>query len=261
MKKLLSIAIFCSLLFTGSNSIAQVGIGTTAPDANAQLDISSTNKGLLIPRMTEAARVGMGTTATNGLLVYQTDVVTGFYFRQNGAWIRLNTSASAIIPYASGNPVSMTTYQALSILPSFVGFGSSAQGLTRAFETINLGEMASSHLAFSVPRAGMIESISAYFSNLSALSERGQFLLTAQLYGSDTPNDVFTAIESAKVTLTLPGVLLAGSTFSGSVTGLNVPVNANTRLLMVYTARLLYPSFDVVTVSGYASGGVAIGGQ
>lgn len=260
MKNLLSIAIFI-LLFTGRNMMAQVGIGTTTPDANAQLDISSPDKGLLIPRMTEASRVGMGTTATNGLLVYQTDVATGFYFRQNGAWIRLNTSASAIIPYASGNPVSMTTYQALSLLPSFVGFGSSAQGLTRAFATIDLKEMASSHLAFSVPRAGMIESISAYFSNLSALSERGQILLTAQLYGSDTPNDVFTAIAGAKVTLTLPGALLVGSTFSGSATGLNIPVNANTRLLMVYTVRQTDPGFSIVTVSGYASGGVAIGGQ
>jgi hypothetical protein len=35
---------------------AQVGIGTITPDGSAQLEISSPNKGLLIPRVLEAAR-------------------------------------------------------------------------------------------------------------------------------------------------------------------------------------------------------------
>jgi hypothetical protein len=33
---------------------AQVGVGTTTPDASAVLDVSSTDKGLLLPRMTTA---------------------------------------------------------------------------------------------------------------------------------------------------------------------------------------------------------------
>lgn len=75
---------------------AQFGIGTTTPDKSAALDISSTDKGILIPRMTEAQRVlisgtGGGNPAT-GLLVYQTDGVSGFYFYNGAAWISLNNT-------------------------------------------------------------------------------------------------------------------------------------------------------------------------
>ena len=182
--------------------MAQVGIGTTTPDANAQLDISSTNKGLLIPRMTEAARVGMGTTATNGLLVYQTDVSTGFYFRQNNAWVKLpNTPASNIIPYASGGPVYIQNGN-----PAFVGFGSSA-----AFDYINFSDASIDltgtnqpyiNFAFSMPRAGIIESISAYFSATQTSYNFGA-IITAQLYSSTAPNNVFTPIPGALVILDL----------------------------------------------------------
>jgi len=48
-----------------------VGIGTDTPDGNAILDISSTNKGVLFPRMTTVQRTGM--TTTEGLVVYDTD--------------------------------------------------------------------------------------------------------------------------------------------------------------------------------------------
>ncbi|MES2773138.1 MAG: hypothetical protein V4722_03085 [Bacteroidota bacterium] len=65
--------------------IAQnVGIGTTAPNASAQLDIASNNKGLLIPRMTSSNRVGISSPA-NGLLVYDT-TTNRIYQYQNGLW-------------------------------------------------------------------------------------------------------------------------------------------------------------------------------
>jgi hypothetical protein len=40
-------------LFSKQYSIAQVGIGTVNPDVTSILDIQSSNKGLLIPRMTK----------------------------------------------------------------------------------------------------------------------------------------------------------------------------------------------------------------
>lgn len=56
---------------------AQVAINSTGapPAANALLDISSTNKGLLIPRMTRAQRMAIAAPPV-GLMVYQTDSVT-----------------------------------------------------------------------------------------------------------------------------------------------------------------------------------------
>ena len=56
-----------------------VGIGTTAPAASAQLDITSTARGFLPPRMTEAQRDAISSPAT-GLLVYNTtDNTLDFY--------------------------------------------------------------------------------------------------------------------------------------------------------------------------------------
>lgn len=72
------------------------GIGTTAPAPTSLLDLYSTDKGLLIPRMTGAQRTAIITPA-NGLLVYQTDTYNfntpGFYVFESGgsggSWKRL----------------------------------------------------------------------------------------------------------------------------------------------------------------------------
>ena len=66
---------------------AQVGIGTTSPDASAVLDIqsSSNDKGILIPRMTQAQRNAISSPAT-GLMIFQTDGNVGFYFYDGSSW-------------------------------------------------------------------------------------------------------------------------------------------------------------------------------
>ena len=55
-----------------------VGIGTTPPDASAALDVSSTSKGLLPPRMTQTQRTAIVSPAP-GLVVYQTDGSPALY--------------------------------------------------------------------------------------------------------------------------------------------------------------------------------------
>jgi hypothetical protein len=69
-----------------------VGIGTTTPNASAQLDVVSTTKGLLIPRMTGSQRNAIASPVA-GLLVYQTNTtiippfsVTGFYVHNGTEW-------------------------------------------------------------------------------------------------------------------------------------------------------------------------------
>lgn len=60
-----------SSLFTLSHSNQNIGIGTTSPNASALLDVSSTTKGFLPPRMTNAQMVAIATPAA-GLVVYDT---------------------------------------------------------------------------------------------------------------------------------------------------------------------------------------------
>ena len=67
-------------------TFAQIGIGTTTPDASSALEINSTNKGLLIPRMTTVEMNAIVSPAV-GLLVYDTD--TKLIWSYNGsAWVK-----------------------------------------------------------------------------------------------------------------------------------------------------------------------------
>lgn len=86
-KKVKHFAVLIGLL-SAFGAKAQVGIGTNVPDASAQLEILSTSKGLLIPRMSLLQRNDINNPA-NGLLVYQTNSSPGFYFYNNGQWQRL----------------------------------------------------------------------------------------------------------------------------------------------------------------------------
>lgn len=71
--------IACLLMAWQASTFAQVGIGTTNPNPSAAVDITSTDKGLLIPQMTAAQRTAITNPAT-GLLVIQTDGAAGFYY-------------------------------------------------------------------------------------------------------------------------------------------------------------------------------------
>jgi BclB C-terminal domain-containing protein len=145
---------------------------------------------------------------------------------------------------------------------SLVGFGSVAT-TTPVAGTIDLTGGASINLneAFSVPRDGTITSISAYFSLTSPLTLVGSTItITAQLYQSTMPNNTFTPVAGATVTLapSLTGVLSLGTISSGIVTGLSIPVTAETRLLLVYSASVTAGIDMATTIQGYMSGGLSI---
>lgn len=88
MKTNMLISLLISVFIDVERSLAQVGIGTISPDPSAKLDITATDKGLLIPRMTEAQRTAISSPAT-GLLVYQMDGTPGFQYYTGSAWVRL----------------------------------------------------------------------------------------------------------------------------------------------------------------------------
>ncbi len=99
--KSFSLLCFCALFCF--RSFAQVGIGTTTPDASAALDVTATTKGFLPPRVllsstTVAAPV---TSPVEGLIVYNTattgNVTPGLYVwnSANLMWDRINTTRSA----------------------------------------------------------------------------------------------------------------------------------------------------------------------
>jgi hypothetical protein len=85
MKK---ITVLVLMLFTALG-YAQVGINTNTPDASSALEIESTAGGILIPRMTEIQRDAIVSPAS-GLMIYQTDEVSGFYFYNGTGWTKID---------------------------------------------------------------------------------------------------------------------------------------------------------------------------
>jgi hypothetical protein len=88
--KTLNLFLAISLL-ANSVVLAQVGIGTTNPDASSMLDIQSNSKGVLIPRMNTTQRTSIASPGT-GLLVFDTDSQS-FWFYKSG-WAELSDGSS-----------------------------------------------------------------------------------------------------------------------------------------------------------------------
>ncbi|MFZ9145958.1 MAG: hypothetical protein ACO21H_01800 [Sediminibacterium sp.] len=112
----------------------QTGIGTTTPNASAKLEIAATDKGLLIPRMTSTQK-GNITSPANGLLIYQTDGVFGFYVNTGTSasptWTRIN-----IDWVRTGNDIAYTTGN-ISTTGTITGGNSSTSSLSGFGANIN----------------------------------------------------------------------------------------------------------------------------
>ncbi len=102
MKTQLFFSVMLASLLT-LNGFAQVAVNTDAsnPDSSAMLDVKSTDKGLLIPRMTESERELVINPAT-GLMVYQTDGDNGFYFFNGIEWKIVGSGAFSIDDLSDG---------------------------------------------------------------------------------------------------------------------------------------------------------------
>ena len=84
------------------NTTGEVGIGTSAPSASALLDLTSTSKGLLIPRMTATQKNAIS-SPSNGLMIYQTDAPIGFYYYNGSSWLNIANlgTTNRYIPYST----------------------------------------------------------------------------------------------------------------------------------------------------------------
>jgi hypothetical protein len=81
--------LIASLLFfpIAKTNAQNVGIGTSAPHTSAMLDVRSSDKGLLIPRMRSSQRQSVINPA-NGLMIYDTST-SSIWFYQKNQWQEL----------------------------------------------------------------------------------------------------------------------------------------------------------------------------
>jgi hypothetical protein len=77
-----------------------VGIGTASPEPSALLHLSATNKGFLVPKMTNAQRNTIQSPAS-GILIFQTNNDAGFYYHTGSAWTKI-VSANNMPKVVSG---------------------------------------------------------------------------------------------------------------------------------------------------------------
>ena len=127
--RLKNVAIFLMLfgisMLNVNMGFAQMGVSETTitPDASSILELKSTSKGFLAPRMTATQRAAISSPAT-GLIVYQTDGTTGFYFYDGSAWSVLGKQ----ITFSTGltntsNTVTVNTTQNISNLSNLTTNG------------------------------------------------------------------------------------------------------------------------------------------
>jgi hypothetical protein len=96
---------------------AQTGIGTTTPEASAKLDVSSSNKGFLPPRITLTSLTDITTipNPATGLLVYNTGnnvgLVAGYYYWNGSSWATIATATGSGVSasYARGSRTTAQT--------------------------------------------------------------------------------------------------------------------------------------------------------
>jgi len=108
---------------------AQVGVGTTTPDASSVLDVSSTDKGLLLPRMTTAQRNAIAAPAA-GLTIYNiTTKCLNFY---NGtAWNESCGTAPVVVDPSSGGTSVFTGLTCTAAPVGSLTVGTPATGVTK----------------------------------------------------------------------------------------------------------------------------------
>ena len=86
----------CMLLLLGNVAICQIGAFNMNPDQSAELDLTSTSKGLLIPRLTLSTDLNNTSPVTSpieGLLIFNTgsNQTQGFYFWTGSYWSLLKS--------------------------------------------------------------------------------------------------------------------------------------------------------------------------
>ena len=146
------------ILFFTISTYAQVGIGTSTPDASAKLEVNSTSKGLLIPQISLTGSSDATTIASpaTSLLVYNTattsDVTPGYYYNAgtttSPSWLRLNTGASGV-PYSGATAaVNLGAYDlTVNGITLGKGAGNISTNTASGYQTLNSNTTGSNNTA------------------------------------------------------------------------------------------------------------------
>ena len=194
MKKvIISLSFF---LFIGISVFAQMGINTdnSAPDNSAMLDVKSTNKGLLPPRMTTSLINAIANPA-EGLIVYNTSLHSLVFYNGTG-WKRTDgqfyigeSYGGGIIFYIDGTglhglisaPTDQSTGAPWGCYGTLIGGTGTAIGTGQANTTLIVNGCLESGIAARICNDLVLNGYSDWF--LPSLDELNQMYLQKTVIG------------------------------------------------------------------------------
>lgn len=122
MRKIILSATFAFALLGTSTAVAQQGFGTNTPDRSSAIEIKSTNKGLLIPRIALTSETDQTTinNPANSLLIYNTSIASGL----NAGYYYWNAITTKWIPFVdtqNQEKATVTAGQNIKVDPTVSG--------------------------------------------------------------------------------------------------------------------------------------------
>ncbi|MBP6681176.1 MAG: type VI secretion system tube protein Hcp [Saprospiraceae bacterium] len=120
---------------------AQVGIGTTTPSTNSALDVTSPNKGLMLPRLTDTSTVS---NPSAGLMIYDMNAAAPSF--HNGVkWNSVASSSSQMmmndsITYTIANPARMLGFVAGTYPVQSFSNGASNSGMESSVQDMSFSK-------------------------------------------------------------------------------------------------------------------------
>ncbi len=147
--KQLFLTIALALFATAAATAQSVGINTT-PTATAALDVSSTTKGMLVPRMTTTQRNNIATANSvsvpaTGLMVYDI-TLNGFYFYDGTAWTAVGGGTT--LPSQTGNAGKVLTTDGTNL-----SWGTGVGASYEVYATITTAQTTSVGSSLTLPDA------------------------------------------------------------------------------------------------------------
>ena len=204
-----------ALMLISSMGWAQVGIGTTSPDASAALHLSSTSKTLLIPRMTTANRDANILSPSEGILIYNITDNELQISTASGLWLSLNSGVST--PVVVGATVSTGK----------VGIGTASPDANTILDVSATNKGVLLPLLAADPSSGNVAGMLYYNTTTDTVHVyTGSSWVALEVFSSvdvlaqignegdnpDVVNSVITAVQLALVVPSVTGIVLGNET-------------------------------------------------
>jgi hypothetical protein len=227
MKKLTNI-VLVFMLFVTTLATAQYGIGTTSPDPSAQLELNSTSKGFLMPRMTTLQRDAIASPAA-GLMIYNLDSNKPNFF--NGiSWIEL---AGVVVGGATVSGVPTDILVTPGDTQASVAFtapsNNGGSAITNYIVTANPGALTAQGTSSPITVTGLVNGTAYTFSvvAVNAVGNSASSVVSAPIIPIGAPGAPINPVASYVVGTTEASIAFEAPTNNGGATITGYTVTSN----------------------------------